>query len=716
MRIHRYACWLGTLMLPAMLLAADPAPPPVKKDTMKPPVAPIRPFKVVGHNQTRTDNYYWLRERNNPEVIAHLKSENAYLDSTLAGVKPLRETLVNEFRKRIRQNDESAPWRKDGYLYYTRMVEGKNYPVLCRREGSMDAPEQVMVDGNKEGEGKSFFSIGSMDVSPDHKLLAWAADVVGRRRFTLRFRDLATGRDLAETLTDISSEVAWANDNKTVFYIRKDPQTLRAYQVWRHTLGTAPGSDKLIYEEKDTQFDLDIRRSKSGRFIFIESHQTLTGETLFLDANTPEGRFQVFEPRKRDRLYNVEHLGQYFFVRTNDQAKDFRLLRTPVTATTYQYWEEVVPHRPGTLLAGVQLFNEFLVMLERNAGVIRIHVQPWAGLPAYVEFSESAYSVNLTHNYDVATTLLRFEYSSLTTPKATYDYDLGTKERTLLKQDEVRGGFDSKNYVTERIYAPSADGVPVPVSVVYRKTTKLDGTAPLYQYGYGSYGISSDPAFSPYVISLLDRGFVYAIAHIRGGQENGRQWYEDGKLLKKKNTFRDFISVTEHLVKQKYADPKNVFAMGGSAGGLLMGAVMNMRPDLYRGIIAGVPFVDVVTTMLDDTIPLTTFEYDEWGNPGDQTYYEYMMSYSPYDQVEKKAYPNLLVTTGLHDSQVQYFEPAKWVAKLRAMKTDDNLLMMYTNMDAGHGGASARYKKYEEVALQYSFVLQLASRTATVSK
>ena len=369
MRIHRYACWLGTLMLPAMLLAADPAPPPVKKDTMKPPVAPIRPFKVVGHNQTRTDNYYWLRERNNPEVIAHLKSENAYLDSTLAGVKPLRETLVNEFRKRIRQNDESAPWRKDGYLYYTRMVEGKNYPVLCRREGSMDAPEQVMVDGNKEGEGKSFFSIGSMDVSPDHKLLAWAADVVGRRRFTLRFRDLATGRDLAETLTDISSEVAWANDNKTVFYIRKDPQTLRAYQVWRHTLGTAPGSDKLIYEEKDTQFDLDIRRSKSGRFIFIESHQTLTGETLFLDANTPEGRFQVFEPRKRDRLYNVEHLGQYFFVRTNDQAKDFRLLRTPVTATTYQYWEEVVPHRPGTLLAGVQLFNEFLVMLERNAGV-----------------------------------------------------------------------------------------------------------------------------------------------------------------------------------------------------------------------------------------------------------------------------------------------------------------------------------------------------------
>ncbi len=705
-----YFMFLPVLLSAVLLASAAAAQTSKKPNTMKPPVAAVKPHKIEKHNHSRTDNYYWLRERENPEVISYINAENSYLDSSLAAEKPLREKLFNEFRTRIRQNDASVPYRRDGFLYYSRMVDGKNYPILCRREGEMAASEQVMIDGNKEGEGKSFFSLGSADVSPDTKLLAWASDTVGRRRYTLRFRDLATGQDLSDTVSDVSPDIAWANDNKTVFYIRKDPQTLRAYQVWRHKLGSDPKTDKLMFEEKDDQFELDLVRTKSGRFVFIQSSQTLTSEYRYLDADSPDGEFKVFEPRKRDHLYRVDHFGGYFYVLSNDGAKDFRMMRAPVTAPDRAHWEEVVAHRPGTLLANMFVFQDYLVLQERRAGLVYLQVRPWNAQPYYIDFPEPAYSVNPVNNFDLSATTLRFDYSSLTTPRSTYDFDMKTKQRTLLKRDEVLGGFDSANYTTERIYATAADGTQVPVSVVYRKTTKRDGTAPLFQYGYGSYGISSDAAFSPFVISLLDRGFVYAIAHIRGGQENGRSWYEDGKLLKKKSTFRDFISVTEHLVKQKYADPKNVYAMGGSAGGLLMGAVMNMRPELYKGIIAAVPFVDVVTTMLDDTIPLTTFEYDEWGNPNDQNYYEYMLSYSPYDQVEKKAYPNLLVTTGLHDSQVQYWEPAKWVAKLRAMKTDNNMLLMYTNMDAGHGGASARYKRYEEIALQYAFLLKLSGR------
>lgn len=676
---------------------------------MDAPVAAVKPHAIVKHNHTRVDPYYWMRERSNPEVIAWLEAENKYLDHTMAPVKDLRTKLFEEFKARIKQTDASVPYRKDGYYYYSRTEAGKNYPILCRRKGSMDAPEQVMVDGNKEAEGHKFFSLGATDVSPNGTLLAWGADTVGRRFYTVRFRNLETGAELPDILRDITPMVEWANDNKTVFYVKQDPQTLREYRLYRHVLGTDPAEDQLVYEEPDLEFHIRLSKTKSKKYIVIQCDQTLTTEARYIDADAPASAPRVFQARIRGHEYRIDHYGDRFYIVSNDKARNFRLMSAPVGKTEMANWTEVIPHRDDTLLSDIEIFRDFMVVTERRNALVHLRVRPWSGQAEhYVDFGEPAYAAGLAQNYEYDTSLVRYRYSSLTTPNSVYDYDAKKRSKVLLKRDEVLAGFDPANYATERLWATAQDGIRIPVSVVYRKGQALDGKRPLLQYGYGSYGHSMDPAFNPFVVSLLDRGFVYAIAHIRGGQEMGRQWYDDGKLLKKKNTFRDFISVTEHLVKAKYADPKRVYAMGGSAGGLLIGAVMNMRPDLYHGLIAGVPFVDVVTTMLDDSIPLTTFEYDEWGNPNDQTYYEYMLSYSPYDQVEKKAYPNLLVTTGLHDSQVQYWEPAKWVAKLRTMKTDKNRLFFYTNMDAGHGGASARYKKYEEVALQYSFLLDLA--------
>ena len=689
-----------------LILFAFAAPPP----NMQPPVAPVKPHVIQKHNHKRTDNYYWLRERTNPEVISYLNAENKYLDSSLGHVKDLRQRLFDEFKARIKQTDATVPYPKDGYLYYSRTVAGSNYPILCRKKGTLDAPEEILVDGNKEADGHKFFSLGAVDVSPKNNLLAWGADTVGRRFYTIRFRNLETGAELPDVLRDVTPSLEWANDNKTVFYVKQDPDTLRADRVYRHVLGTDPAKDHLIYQEKDVEFHLNLGKTKSRKYILINSDHTLTTEYRYIDADSPGGDFKVFQPRERGHEYHVDHLGDKFYIRTNDSATNFRLMSAPAANTAKSAWTEVIPHRPDTLLADIELFRDFLLVSERRAGLVHLRVKPWAGAGEhYIDFNDPAYSAGLGPNFDANTTVVRFRYSSLTTPNSVYDYDVKAKSRTLLKRDEVLAGFDSDNYASERVYATSHDGVKVPVSLVFRKTTPRNGTAPLLQYGYGSYGHSMDANFNPFVVSLLDRGFIYAIAHIRGGQEMGRQWYDDGKLLKKKNTFRDFIAASEHLIKTKYADPKRVYAMGGSAGGLLIGAVMNMTPDLYHGLIAGVPFVDVVTTMLDDTIPLTTFEYDEWGNPNDQAYYEYMLSYSPYDQVEKKAYPNLLITTGLHDSQVQYWEPAKWIAKLRATKTGNHRLLMYTNMDAGHGGASARYKKYEEVALQYAFLLDLAA-------
>jgi oligopeptidase B len=696
----------GLCALAAVLtggLMAQPA-----AEVVQPPTPARKPHKLVTHAHTRTDNYYWMRDRDNPEVLKYLAAENRYLDRVMAPLKPLRETLLNEFRTRIKQTDESVPYRKDGYFYYTRMENGKNYPIFCRKKGALEAPEEVLLDANRAAEGHKFFSVGDLDVSQRNDILAYATDTVGRRFYTIRFRDLGTGKELPDVIPDVTSSMAWANDNKTLFYARQDPQTLRAYRIYRHVLGTDPGRDQLVFEEKDVTFSCYVMKTKSKRFILIGSRQTLSTEWRFLDAGTPTAAFRLFEPRRRDHEYSIDHFGDHFYIRTNDHAKNFRLMRTPVERTAMSSWEEVVPHRADTFLMDIEIFRNFLAVIERSGGLMQIRIRPWSGQEGHtIAFEEPAYAARPMDNYDFDTDLVRFQYSSLTTPLSVYDYNMKTRTRALLKRTEVLGGFDSKNYATERIYARAHDGVEVPISLVYRKSTRRRG--PLLLSGYGSYGNSRDADFNPFVISLLDRGFVYAIAHIRGGQEYGRQWYEDGKLLKKKNTFRDFISCTEHLVKQKYADPKRVYAFGGSAGGLLMGAVMNMRPGLYHGIVAAVPFVDVVTTMLDDSIPLTTFEYDEWGNPNEQTYYEYMLSYSPYDQVEAKAYPNLLVTTGLHDSQVQYWEPAKWVAKLRELKKDRNQLLFYINMEAGHGGASARYRRYEETALQYAFLIDLAA-------
>jgi oligopeptidase B len=680
----------------------------IKIAVPKPPVAAIKPHKLAKHGHTRIDNYYWLKERTDPKVISYLKAENDYLDQTFGDAKPLRAKLFDEFKTRIKQTDESVPYRKDGYFYYTRMESGKNYPVHCRKKGSLDAPEQILLDGNKEAEGHKYFS-AEIQVGPANNLIAYAADTVGRRFYNIRFRNLERGVDLPDVIRNVTSSMAWANDNRTLFYTRQDPQTLRAYQVYRHVLGTDAAKDQLVFEEDDNTFNAFVFKTKSKKYIIIGSTQTLSSEYRFLDADRPNGEFSLIEARKRDHEYSVDHYGEHFYFKTNHDAKNFRLMRAPVGAPGLENWREVIGHRPDTLLENIELFRDHLVVVERRNGLRQFQVRPWAaGQPHYVTFEDPAYAASLTANVEFDTPLVRFQYSSLKTPQSVYDYDMNSRERTLLKRTEVLAGFDSNNYVTERLYAPSHDGAKVPISLVYRKGFTKNASSPMLQTGYGSYGFSRDASFDPFIISLLDRGFVYAMAHIRGGQEMGRSWYEDGKLLKKKNTFRDFIGVTEYLVKNKYADSKRVYALGGSAGGLLMGAVMNMRPDLYHGIIAAVPFVDVVTTMLDDTIPLTTFEYDEWGNPNEQAFYEYMVSYSPYDQVETKAYPNLLVTTGLHDSQVQYWEPAKWVAKLRALKTDKNRILFYTNMDAGHGLASARYKKYDEVALQYAFLLDLA--------
>lgn len=699
------------------LLAPQPQETP---KTMQPPVAATKPHVLEKHNHKRIDEYYWLRDRENPDVIQYLKEENAYLDAAMGHTKDLQAALQAEFKARIKQTDTTVPYRKDGYWYYSRTIEGKDYQVICRRKGTMEAPEEVLVDGNKEAEGTKFFSLGVVSVSPSNQLLAWGADTVGRRFYTVRFRDLATGRELPDVLKDITSSLVWANDSKTVFYAKQDPQTLRSYRIYRHTLGADPAQDPLIYEESDVEFSVGLQKTRSKKFVVIRSSQTLANEFRIIDADRPESAPVVFTPRERGHEHEIDHYSGRFYIVTNLKARNFRLMSAPEDKTQHENWTEVLPHRDDTLLAGITIFKDYLLVTERRGALVHLRVRPWSGEGEhYIDFGEPAYAAGLGRNEEDDTGLVRYHYSSLTTPYSVYDYNTRDKTRTLLKRDEVLAGFDQNNYVTERLWAASHDGVQVPVSVVYRKGEPPKNARPLLQYGYGSYGLSSDAYFNPFVISLLDRGFVYAIAHIRGGQEMGRQWYDDGKLMKKKNTFLDFISVTEHLVKNGYADPKRVYAMGGSAGGLLVGAVMNMRPDLYHGIVAMVPFVDVVTTMLDDTIPLTTFEYDEWGNPNEQAAYEYMLSYSPYDQVQKKAYPNLLVTTGLHDSQVQYWEPAKWVARLRARKTDKNLVLMHTNMDAGHGGASARYQHYEEVARIYAFLLDragLAANAISVSR
>jgi oligopeptidase B len=681
-------------------------------DTSKaPPVAKVVPEKLQKHGHIRVDNYFWLNDRNNPAVVKYLEAENEYTEAMMAHTKGLQETLFNEFKTRIKQTDTSAPYKREGYYYFTRVEEGREYPVYCRKKGSLDASEQIMLDVNALAKGHGYVSVPPPEVRPKGDVAAYAMDSVGRRFYTLYFRNLETGETLSDIIPDVTGNMVWANDNRTLFYSKQDPKTLRSYQVYRHLLGTDPVRDILVYEEADETFRCDVSKTKSRKYLLIGSQQTLSTEYRYLDADHPEGKFTIFLPRQKNHEYHVDHHQDHFYIRTNHSAKNFRLMKTPVSRTEMEHWREVIPHRDDVLLEDFEIFKDQLVVSERKEGLIQLRIMPWSGGEEhYLDFGEPAYLARPSMNYELNTPILRYTYTSMTTPESVYDYDMTTREKKLVKRQDVLGGFDAANYRTERIYAAAPDGKKVPISLVYRKGFKQGGTAPLLLYGYGSYGISRDAAFDPYRISLLDRGFVYAIAHVRGGEELGREWYEDGKLLKKKNTFTDFIACAEHLVRQGYADQKRVFAWGGSAGGLLMGAVVNMRPDLFKGVIAGVPFVDVVTTMLDDSIPLTTEEYDEWGNPNDKTYYDYILSYSPYDQVEAKDYPNLLVTTGLHDSQVQYWEPAKWVARLRAMKTGGNLLLLKTEMEAGHGGVSGRYKRYREIAFQYAFLLDLAGK------
>ena len=684
------------------------------------PVAKQIPENLVNHEHTRVDDYYWMRlsdEQKNAEtpdaqtqdVLDYLNAENDYLDTMMKHTEGLQDKLFDEIVGRIKQTDMSVPTFVDGYWYYSRYEEGEDYAFYCRKNGTMDADEEIMLNGPEMAKGHSYFSIGGRSVSPNNELLAYSVDTVSRRQYNISFKNLMTGEMLEDEILNTTGGITWANDDKTVFYTRRDEQTLRSYQIYKHVLGTSSDDDVLVFEETEEEFSCFVFKTRSKKYLMIGSSQTLSTEYRFLDANTPDGEWTVLQPRERDLEYRVSHYGDHFYIITNQDAKNFRLMKTPVSAPGKENWTEVIAHRDDVLLEGIEIFSNYLVVEERSAGLNQIRVIKWEdNSEYYMEFQDAAYAAYVGYNPEFDTDVMRYGYTSLNTPSSQYDFNLATKERTLLKQQEVvDDNFAPENYQSERFMVTARDGAEVPVSMVYKKGTPMDGSAPLLLYAYGSYGSSSDPYFSSSRLSLLDRGFIFAIAHVRGGEEMGRHWYEDGKLLNKQNTFTDFIDCGQYLVDNNYTSTDGLFAYGGSAGGLLMGAIVNMKPELWQGVVAAVPFVDVVTTMLDETIPLTTFEWDEWGDPREKEYYDYMLSYSPYDQVKAQDYPNMLVTTGYWDSQVQYWEPAKWVAKLREMKTDDNLLLMHCDMEAGHGGASGRLKRNRETAKMYAFMLDL---------
>lgn len=667
------------------------------------------PTRLESHGHVRVDDYYWLRERDNPDVLQYLKDENDYAANALAHAQDFEQKLFEEIKGRIKQTDLSVPYKRDDYFYYTRFEEGKEYPIYCRKLASLDAAEEIMLDGNLLAVGHEFFSIASSAVSSGQDLLAYAVDTQGRRIHTTYLKNLATGALLDDVIPNVTENLAWGNDNRTLFYGKQDETTLRQHQIWRHIVGTDPKLDELVYQEDDETFGVYVFKTKSKQYLLMVSAQTVSQEYRYLDADYPRGQFQIFLARQRGHEYSVDHIGERFIIRTNDGGKNFRLMAAPVAQPGREHWREIIPHRDAVYLGDVDLFKDYLVVEERARGLTQIRVMPWSGDGGhYLEFAEPAYRAHLGANMEMDTKIVRFDYTSMKTPQSIYDYDMTTRQRLLLKQEEVLGGFAPDNYVTERCYARAADGTEIPLSLLYRKGLKKDGQNPTLLYGYGSYGASIDAAFASPRLSLVDRGFVYAIAHIRGGQELGRQWYDDGKLLNKKNTFNDFITAAEYLIDQGFTNPEKLFAMGRSAGGLLMGAVSNLRPELFKGMVAEVPFVDVVTTMLDASIPLTTGEYDEWGDPSQKEFYDYMLSYSPYDNVARRNYPAMLITGGLHDSQVQYWEPAKWAAKLRELKTDVNKVLLKTNMDAGHGGASGRFRRHRETAFSYVFLLDLA--------
>ncbi len=678
-------------------------------ETQTPPTAAIHPKQLEKHGDVRIDNYYWLNERENPEVIDYLNKENEYYEKMTEHTKQFREDLFEEMKGRIKEDDSSVPYFYNGYYYITRFEKGKDYPIYSRKKGSLEAKEEIMFDCNEMAKGHSYFKLTGLNVSEDNQWVAFGIDTVSRRQYTLQVKNLFTNEIQSVKIENTTGGSTWAGDNKTLFYTRKDSVTLRSETIYKHKLGTPATEDKEVYHEKDDTFSVFVYKEKSKKYLVIGSSSTLTTEFRTLDAKKPDGEFKIFQPRVRGMEYSISHYADKFYIVTNkDKATNFKLMVTPETNTGMENWKDLIPHRKDVLVEDIDIFKDYLVISERSNGLNKIRIRPWKGEEYYLPFESETYTAGTSANPDFDTDILRYSYQSLATPSSVIDFNMKTQEKTIKKEQEVLGGkFDKNNYVEERVWATAEDGTKVPISMVYRKGIEKDGNNPFLLYAYGSYGASMDPYFSSVRLSLLDRGFIYAIAHIRGGEDLGREWYENGKLLKKKNTFTDFIDCSKFVIAEGYTSKEHLYAEGGSAGGLLIGAVVNMAPQLYNGVIAQVPFVDVVTTMLDDSIPLTTSEYDEWGNPNEKEYYEYMKSYSPYDNVKAQDYPNMLVTTGLHDSQVQYWEPAKWVARLRALKTDNNVLYLDTNMEAGHGGASGRFEALKEVAKEYSFLLDL---------
>lgn len=686
-----------------------------KKDMSKnnSPVAKKMPKTLEIHGDSRIDNYYWLNDRENADVISYLNEEKAYYDKVTAHTVDFQKDIFEEMKSRIKEDDSSVPYKLNGYWYATRYETGKEYPIYSRTEDTPGAVAQEMFNCNVLAEGHEYYSLGGVSISPDNTMAIYGVDTVSRREYTLNIKNLITGEIYPDVIEKTTSSAVWANDNKTFFYAKKDPITLRSDKIYKHVLGTPIEDDQVVFFEEDETFNAYVFKSKSKKYIMIGSSSTLTSEYRYINAEEPNSEFKIFSKRERGLEYSIAHYNDNFYVLTNkDEAKNFKLMITPEGKTSSENWQEFIPHRDDVLLEDIDIFKNYYVLSEREGGLSKIKIIKWDTSESYfLPFKDETYTAYVSVNPDFDTDVLRYSYNSMTTPSSVIDFNMLTKEKDIKKEQEVLGGtFDKENYISKRIWATARDGVKVPMSIVYHKDTKLDGSSPLLQYGYGSYGYTLDPYFSTVRLSLLDRGFIYVIAHVRGSEYLGRKWYEDGKLLKKRNTFNDFVDCSKYLIEKKYTSASHLYASGGSAGGLLMGAIVNMNPELYNGVISAVPFVDVVTTMLDETIPLTTGEYDEWGNPNEKEYYEYMKSYSPYDNVEPKDYPNMLVITGLHDSQVQYWEPAKWVAKLRDLKTNENLLLFDINMDAGHGGASGRFEALKEVAKEYAFLIDLEKK------
>jgi oligopeptidase B len=700
------------LILISSLFSCDTKTQKTMSELPNAPLAKQIPKNLTIHDDVRVDEFYWLNDRENPEVIDYLNKENDYYNAHTAHTKDFQVSLFEEMKSRIKEDDSSVPYKYNGYWYITKFEKGKDYPIYIRKKESLTASEELLFDCNEMAKGHSYFRLVGLNISPNNHIISYGIDTTGRRQYKLQIKDLKTDKVFKEEISNTTGGSTWANDNKTLFYTLKDETTLRSESIYKHLLNTDSKLDELVYKELDDTFGVSVYKTKSKKYLVIGSFSTLTTEYQILNADTPNGDFKIFQARTRGLEYGISHYNSDFYIVSNaDGAKNFKLSKTPDSHTQKEYWVDVIPHRESVLLEDIEIFKDFLVISERENGLNQIKISRWDGTDSYyLPFESETYTAYTLSNIDFDTNILRYGYQSLTTPSSVIDFDMLTKSKTVKKEQEVLGGkFKKENYTSERVWASSSDGTKIPISIVRHVNTKKTADTPLLLYAYGSYGYTIDPSFSTVRMSLLDRGFIFAIAHVRGGEYLGRQWYEDGKLFKKKNTFLDFIACSKFLIKNNYTSAKHHYAMGGSAGGLLMGAIINLAPELYNGVVSQVPFVDVVTTMLDDSIPLTTGEYDEWGNPNEKEYYDYMKSYSPYDNVANQLYPNMLVTTGLHDSQVQYWEPAKWVARLRNQDNNTSQLYLQTNMEAGHGGASGRFEALKEIASEYAFILSLES-------